>query len=257
MSQVFDKVLMYQAGFVTESLNEHRSNNKKCWGSSRIYFLSLSLYQYIYLWELLVTCAQCWGGALPAAICCCGVSCSGGILGLNRSVGCQCVWDRRGAPWTHGQSGQTPISSSSTPILRLQERCERSVQLPPVRIPCQFSQCPWVSLWIGNFCFWQPQGLYCCKWLKLNCYTEGILFIGCFILSFLMKWKSALPLLITIKSGCVSQSTWILYPGFFILAGCSVMAWAICEAGSDKVQCLVVHSGKQVHFSFNPKWMHK
>lgn len=63
-----------------------------------------------------------------------------------------------------------------------------------------------------------------------------------------MKWKSALPLSITIKSSCVSQSTWILYPGFFILAGCSVMAWAICEAGSDKVQCLAVHSGKQVHF---------
>lgn len=105
MSQVFDKVMMYQAGFVTESLNEHRSNNKKCWGSSRIYFLSLSLYQYMYLWELLVTCAQCWGGALPAAaICCCGVPCSGGILGVNRSVAGMsvCEGQERGSmnPWS-------------------------------------------------------------------------------------------------------------------------------------------------------------
>lgn len=104
MSQVFDKVMMYQAGFVAESLNEHRSNNKKCWGSSRIYFLSLSFYQYIYLWELLVTCAQCWGGALPAAICCCGVPCSGGILGVNSSVAGMsvCEGQERGSvnPWS-------------------------------------------------------------------------------------------------------------------------------------------------------------
>lgn len=131
-------------------------------------------------------------------------------------LGCQCVRDRRGAPWAHGQSGQTPISNCSTPILCLQEGCERFVQLPSVRILASFPSAPGSAFELVNSVFGSPeQGLYCCKWLKLNCYTERILFIGCFILSFLMKWKSALPLSITIKSSCVSQSTWILYPGFF------------------------------------------
>lgn len=31
-------------------------------------------------------CVQCWGDALPAAICCRGVPCSGVILGVTRGV---------------------------------------------------------------------------------------------------------------------------------------------------------------------------
>lgn len=158
MSQVFDKVMMYQAGFVTESLNEHRSNNKKCWGSSRVYFLSLSLYQYRYLWEMLLTCAQCWGDALPAAAVVFPVLGEFWEFTEDVRVSCEmsvCVGQERASmnPWSVRAN---PISNSSTPILGLQERCERFVQLPSARIPLQFPQCPWVSLWTGNFCFWQP-----------------------------------------------------------------------------------------------------
>lgn len=163
-------------------------------------------------------------------------------------LGCQCVRDRRGAPWTHGQSGQTQSQTLPHQSYASRRDVRGLYNFVMSEFLASFPSAPGSAFELVNSAFGSPeQGLYCCEWLKLNCYTEGILFIGCFILSFLMRWKSALPLLITIKSSCVSQSTWILYPGFFILAGCSVMAWAICEAGSDKVHCLAEHSGKQVH----------
>lgn len=172
-------------------------------------------------------------------------------------LGCHWVWDRRGAPWTHGESGHCFLMAVGKPqsqtlphqsyAFRRDMRGLYNFLLS--EFLASFPSAPGSAFELVISAFGSPEyGLYCWKWLKLNCYTKGILFIGCFILGFLMKWKSALPLSITIKSSCVSQSTWILYPGFFILAGCSVMAWAICEAGSDKVQCLAVHSGKQCIF---------
>lgn len=75
------------------------------------------------------------------------------------------VWlrDRRGAhepkvnqgtdsSWQLGNPNLKLFHTNLMPSGGMWEVCTTS----SVRIPCQFPQCPWVSLWTGNFCFWQP-----------------------------------------------------------------------------------------------------